>query len=846
MMKQVLLLFTALLCSPIIFAQTLIMNEVSQGVTGNMEYIEFLVVDTTVAYDCNSGLPPAIDIRGWIVDDNSGYHGTGGVAAGALRFADNPLWSSLTLGTIILIYNDSDPDPTIPADDLSTADGNCVIVAPISDATLFESNPTTPGAIACSYPATGWVPGGNWSNILMRNGGDCARLVDLSGCEVFSVCWGDVNQNTEIYFTGNAGNTVFYFNDVDPSDQLNWSSGCTDDETILDANICGSNDQTPGAANNAANQAFINQFNNGCAPITPIAGSALVDNNEICGCDGQATASGSGSIGPYTYVWLDDLMTPIGQTSATATGLCDGTYNVEITSSIGCTDVVQIVINPGTSITLNSIVPVAATCNGGCNGTITVSVSGGTPPYSYQWYDDLGNPIGTDNSTISGLCAGNYSVEVSDGASSCPLSVDATVTEPAAINVVASNDGPICIGQPLNLLENGGDAVSWSWYSDGAATYSDNSISTPVASNVSDGEVFTVVVENAAGCLDSTTTIANVLPQDDASYSYNASSYCVNDSDPTPTISGLSGGTFTSAPAGLSIDSNTGAIDLSASTPNSYSITYTTNGSCSSDSTVNIIINSNGDASFTLLPNCTGATATITGDMGGIFTFTSNPGDGATINSTTGEISNGLSGSTYDVTYTTAAPCSGSSSQQVTLLIQDDASFTMTPTCDGGIATINGTVGGTFTFTTPPSDTAVINPNTGVISGGTEGSMYNVTYTTSGVCSSSSVQSVTAQICTPPVDIIIPTAFTPADISINGSWQIQGLDEKYPDNVVKIYNRWGNLLFEYQASSAAPYSNNQWDGTFNGKELPVASYYYIIETGTEDDNLTGTVTLIRN
>ncbi|MFN5910549.1 MAG: hypothetical protein ACK45H_04350, partial [Bacteroidota bacterium] len=88
-------------------AQTLIMNEVSQGVTGNMEYVEFVVVDNTVSYDCSASTPPSIDIRGWIFDDNSGYHGPSGIAAGAIRFSFNSLWSAVPLGTIILIYNNT-------------------------------------------------------------------------------------------------------------------------------------------------------------------------------------------------------------------------------------------------------------------------------------------------------------------------------------------------------------------------------------------------------------------------------------------------------------------------------------------------------------------------------------------------------------------------------------------------------------------------------------------------------------------------------------------------------------------------------------------------------------------
>jgi hypothetical protein len=157
--------------------QTLIMNEVSNGTSGAQEYVEFVVVSNTTSYDCNALTPPCIDIRGWIFDDNSGFHGTGGVAAGAIRFSQNVLWQCVPLGTIIVIYNDADANTDMPANDLSMLDGNCRIIAPISNTLLFERNGTTPGAAACSYPSTGWIAGGSWTNTALANASDCARIV---------------------------------------------------------------------------------------------------------------------------------------------------------------------------------------------------------------------------------------------------------------------------------------------------------------------------------------------------------------------------------------------------------------------------------------------------------------------------------------------------------------------------------------------------------------------------------------------------------------------------------------------------------------------------------------------
>lgn len=60
-----------------------------------------------------------------------------------------------------------------------------------------------------------------------------------------------------------------------------------------------------------------------------------------------------------------------------------------------------------------------------------------------------------------------------------------------------------------------------------------------------------------------------------AAFSYSKSSYRVDESNPTPTITGESGGTFTASPEGLSINSSTGELTLSTSTINSYTVTYT-------------------------------------------------------------------------------------------------------------------------------------------------------------------------------------------------------------------------------------------------------------------------------
>lgn len=157
------------------------------------------------------------------------------------------------------------------------------------------------------------------------------------------------------------------------------------------------------------------------------------------------------------------------------------------------------------------------------------------------------------------------------------------------------------------------------------------------------------------------------------------------------------------------------------------------------------------DATFALTDFCFGSPNQATGiaTAGGTFTFNPAPGDGATINAATGEVSNETAGATYFIEYTTpgnAPSCAASSIEQVSITGVDDASFTLTDYCFGGVnqATNIATPGGNFAFNPAPGDGATINAATGSISNGVAGTMYSVEYTTpAGPCQSTSIENVT-------------------------------------------------------------------------------------------------------
>ncbi len=86
--------------------------------------------------------------------------------------------------------------------------------------------------------------------------------------------------------------------------------------------------------------------------------------------------------------------------------------------------------------------------------------------------------------------------------------------------------------------------------------------------------------------------------------------------------------------------------------------------------------------------------------------------------------------------------------------------------------------------------------------------------------------------------LFIPNAFSPNNDNVNDKWVIKGL-ESFVGSRLKVFDRYGQVVFEIR-NSAQP-----WDGRKNGKDLPVGTYYYLIEPGNNMKPLAGNVTIFR-
>lgn len=163
------------------------------------------------------------------------------------------------------------------------------------------------------------------------------------------------------------------------------------------------------------------------------------------------------------------------------------------------------------------------------------------------------------------------------------------------IPTVTSVDPTVCVtySTTLNISGSLNDASYWAIYS---GSCGGTLVGTTTGSTFNVTPTFpstTYFVRGEGGCVSGGScgqTSISVSNFEDAKYTYSKGFYCMSDIDPTPIITGTSGGTFSSTPAGLSIDPSTGTIDLSASIPNTYTIRYTTPGICSDFHDVQVIV----------------------------------------------------------------------------------------------------------------------------------------------------------------------------------------------------------------------------------------------------------------
>lgn len=573
--------------------------------------------------------------------------------------------------------------------------------------------------------------------------------------------------------------------------------------------------------------------------------------SSICGKpNGSATVVASGGAGTYTYQWDD----PAKQTTATANGLLSKKYCVTVTDANGCkkTACIDVLDKPGITASPVSVTPVS--CNGFCDGTAEVTVTGGSAPYTYSWNT---TPGAQTNAKATGLCAGNYIATVTD-VTGCTDTVQVKVTQPQPITLEPVPPVTICIGSnaTIKAVGNGGDGnYTYSWLPESTETTSAITVFPVVSTD------YHVVIKDGKGCPSAPLIIkVNVNPPLKVVAS-NDVSLCINDSAKlTATGSGGNGGpyTYTWTPAVAQTGNNITVKPLISTT---YTVTIKDNcGTPAATDTVRVNINVSPVIKFAAdtVQGCSPLTVNFTDSTtvsGGVITswkwdFGDKSGSDSK-NPTHVFTTTGVTTSIYTVTLTVKS----SNGCVATIIKKDMIRVFPVPVADFAAPISNSILNPTVHFT---------NTSVGATSWAWDfgdtlctpvnniSTMYSPNHTYSeigeycvklivknvGGCTSDVTKCITID---PQFVLYIPNAFTPNGDGDNDFFYAKG--EYINDFEMRIFDRWGNMFYY------ADRINEPWNGKKNNIGEIAQQDVYVYQITIKDNKnkrhkYVGTVTLV--
>ncbi|MES2627787.1 MAG: T9SS type B sorting domain-containing protein [Bacteroidota bacterium] len=238
---------------------------------------------------------------------------------------------------------------------------------------------------------------------------------------------------------------------------------------------------------------------------------------------------------PFAYSWTDNALanTPI------RTNLAPSAYTAIVTDALGCSATATANVTQPTALILHSILPVNDSCHQAFKGSVTFSVSGGTPftsgnPYRYQLNPSAGllNPAGNG---FTGLGFNTYNVTATDG-NGCVVNGTFTITEPQRLSVVASGSPDHC-GQQLGIAQHQAS-------SGGTPPYSYQWLHGPAGQtwNGRTGGTDTLRITDANGCVAVDTALIQNIPGPQLTTTITAvSCYGGSDGSAVSSVSGTTG-----------------------------------------------------------------------------------------------------------------------------------------------------------------------------------------------------------------------------------------------------------------------------------------------------------------
>jgi len=539
---------------------------------------------------------------------------------------------------------------------------------------------------------------------------------------------------------------------------------------------------------------------NGCVDSTSTAINLLTPptiqingGNTVSVCNGSSvtlTATGGNS-----YVW---------NTSATSSSISVSptiptTYSVIGTGANGCIDSANVTVQVTTQPTAN----ISALKDTICFGeTLVLNATGGG---TYLW---------NDNSTFDSLVVSptlntTYSVIVDLGGCTDTASFP-VIVNPLPIPVINGNN-VICDGQTLTLTASGGGAYSWST---GAVS---TSISVSPTANPT---TYSVIVTDANGCVDSTSTSITVNPLPIITITGN-DTIC-NGATASLTVSGASSYVWSSG-------QTVAVVTVNPTNTTTYTVVGTSTDGCVDSTQFTVSVTPLPTATISGNNSvCDGATIDLTASGGTSYLWTTTE--------TTATISVSPTDTTTFIVIVTASGCSDTASTTINWIpLPSISAYSDTAIMLGQSASIYAQ--GTAPFTWSPIEGLSCSTCASLTATPSTTTTYCVETTENNCINSACVTIFIDETCG---EVFVPNAFSPNNDGNNDCLSVySNCLEKI---LFRVYSRWGALIYETEDIEAC------WDGEYNGSTLNSGVYVYTVKAkliNGEEIELKGDVTLFK-
>ena len=542
----------------------------------------------------------------------------------------------------------------------------------------------------------------------------------------------------------------------------------------------------------------------------------LVATNALCfgSATGTASFDVTGVTLPVTYQWSTGLTTknlsnaPAGRQYVIATDV--NQCRIHADAFIGEPDPIR------TSISANNLV-----CYNDFTGTASVTVSGGTPSYTYQWQN------GQTTSTPTGLPAGKHAVIITD-ANGCEQSDSIMLTQPPDIRAaIVHTSNPTCFGKAdgsISLDVSGGVQPYFYQWTNGAF---DKDI------RLLPGGSYSVNLKDAKGCVRNLNTTLVEPAQLVIDLTLLSDVACLGGRNGS-ILASVTGGTlpyqYTWKNSGQELSNTSNLVtDLPAGI---YALAVHDKNSCVADNNIQITA-----PEFLLESTVTKTDLTCFNGKDGAAQVQVTGGTAPYLiswsNGASGPAASNLTAGTYTINVVDSRNCATvnkavivSPSGMLVNVAVKNVSCAEQQDGELEVAVSKGTPPYTYLWSTGSSATGLKDLAAG---------MYSITVTDKKGC----ITTADATVASNNSDcLFIPDAFSPNNDGINDRWVLRNI-RLYPNNSMQVFNQWGQQLY-----SAAPYLE-PWDGRHNGNLLPPATYYYIFSKGDGSESVTHALTIIK-